>query len=234
MNLPGQIFRALRATVMMSIALPLALPPVSAHAQTLLQMPERQGSKPIRTLKDLRDEGVVRQRWDMSCGAAALSTILTYDFNDNTPEAAIVVWILHRVNPVRVRARGGFSLLDLKRFAQARGYTAEGFSGMSLADLAAEKSSVITPIRFKGFDHFVVVKGIVGDRIILADPGFGNITMRTTRFMKIWKNGIVFVIHPPDPRMLAPKNISAASRVVPDETLISRRIGVAVPSNALY
>jgi predicted double-glycine peptidase len=218
---------------MMSL-MSLGLPLVSARAQTLIRVPETQGNKPIRTLKDLRDQGVVRQRWDMSCGAAALSTILTYDFNDNTPEAAIVVWILHRVNPVRVRARGGFSLLDLKRFAQARGYTAEGFSGMSLVDLAAEQSSVITPIRFKGFDHFVVVKGIVGDRILLADPGFGNITMKTTRFVKIWKNGIVFVIHPPDPRMLAPKNISAASRVVPDETLISRRIGVAVPSNALY
>lgn len=233
MNLPGPVLRALLVTVMMSLMC-LGSPLVSAHAQALIRVPETQGNKPIRTLKDLRDQGVVRQRWDMSCGAAALSTILTYDFNDNTPEAAIVVWILHRVNPVRVRARGGFSLLDLKHFAQARGYTAEGFSGMSLADLAAEKSSVITPIRFKGFDHFVVVKGIVGDRIILADPGFGNITMKTTRFVKIWKSGIVFVIHPPDPRMLAPKNISAASRVVPDETLLSRRIGVAVPSNALY
>ena len=204
-------------------------------AQVVLpDLSETQGSKPIRTLKELRDEGVVRQRWDMSCGAAALSTMLTYDFNDNTPEAAIVVWILHRVNPVRVRARGGFSLLDLKHFAQARGYTAEGFSGMSLEDLAAEKSSVITPIRFKGFDHFVVVKGIVGDRVIIADPGFGNVTMKTGRFVKIWKNGIVFIIHPPDPRMLAPKNISAASRVIPDETLISRGIGVAIPANALY
>ncbi len=230
MNLPGSISRSILAIGIVSFGLSL----VPARAQVLLQMPETQGAKPIRTLKDLRDEGVVRQRWDMSCGAAALSTILTYDFNDNTPEAAIVVWILHRTNPVRVRARGGFSLLDLKHFAQARGYTAEGFSGMSLQDLASEESSVITPIRFKGFDHFVVVKGIVGDRVILADPGFGNVTMRTGRFMKIWKNGIVFIIHPPDPRMLAPKNISAASRVIPDETLISRGIGVAIPANALY
>ncbi len=230
MNLPGSISRSILAAGVVGLGLSL----VPARAQVLLKTPETQGTKPIRTLKDLRDEGVVRQRWDMSCGAAALSTILTYDFNDNTPEAAIVVWILHRTNPVRVRARGGFSLLDLKHFAQARGYTAEGFSGMSLQDLASEESSVITPIRFKGFDHFVVVKGIVGDRVILADPGFGNVTMRTGRFMKIWKNGIVFIIHPPDPRMLAPKNISAASRVVPDETLISRGIGVAIPVNALY
>lgn len=230
MNLSRSSLCAVATAGILSFALSL----VPAQAQVAINLPETQGAKPIRTLKDLRDQGVVRQRWDMSCGAAALSTILTYDFNDNTPEAAIVVWILHRVNPVRVHARGGFSLLDLKHFAQARGYSAEGFSGMSLQDLAAQKSSVITPIHFKGFDHFVVVKGIVGDRVILADPGFGNVTMRTGRFMKIWKNGIVFIIHPPDPRMLASKNVSPASRIIPDETLISRSIGVAIPGNALY
>lgn len=230
MHLHVSILRAVLTVVIMGLGLPV----IPAGAQASINKPEVQGAKPILTLKDMRDEGVVRQRWDMSCGAAALSTILTYDFSDNTPEAAIVVWILHRVNPIRVRARGGFSLLELKRFAQARGYSAEGFSGMSLEDLAAEKSWVITPIHFKTFDHFVVVKGIVGDRIILADPGFGNVTMKTNRFAKMWKNGIVFVIHPPDPRMLAPKTISPASRVVPDETLISRGIGVAIPANALY
>lgn len=230
MVLRGSILRSMLTV----LAVCFSLQPACGHAQASSNMPETQGKKPIRTLKALRDEGVVRQRWDMSCGAAALSTILTYDFSDNTPEAAIVVWILHRNDPARIRARGGFSLLELKRFAQARGYNAEGFSGMSLEDLAAEDSWVITPIHFKTFDHFVVVKGIVGDRVILADPGFGNVTMRTSRFMKIWKNGVVFVIHPPDPRMLAPKNVSAASRVIPDETLISRGIGVEVPANALY
>ncbi len=230
MKLPGSTLRFVLAVAMVSFALPL----LPASAQVPIDLAETQGAKPIRTLKGLRDDGVVRQRWDMSCGAAALSTILTYDFSDNTPEAAIVVWILHRVNPVQVRARGGFSLLELKHFAQARGYGAEGFSGMSLQDLAAEKSWVITPIHLKTSDHFVVVKGIVGDRVLLADPGFGNVTMKTGQFLKIWKNGIVFVIHPPDPRMLAPKNISPASRVVPDETLISRGIGVGIPANALY
>ena len=62
-----------------------------------------QGSKNIRTLKEIRGEGVVRQKWDVSCGAAALSTVLTYDFKDPTPETAIVVWILHRVDAKRVR-----------------------------------------------------------------------------------------------------------------------------------
>ena len=94
--------------------------PAPALAQNPGEPAEVQGSKNVRSLKEIRGEAVVRQRWDMSCGAAALSTVLTYDFKDPTPETAIVVWILHRVDAGRVRARGGFSLLDLKHFAEAR------------------------------------------------------------------------------------------------------------------
>ena len=204
------------------------------HAQFFGEAAGAGGSKHIRSLKEIRGEGVVRQRWDMSCGAAALSTLLTYDFKDNTPETAIVVWILHRVDAARVRARGGFSLLDLKHFAQARGYQAEGFSGMTMKDLAAQKMSVITPIRLKGFDHFVVVRGVEDGRVLIADPGFGNLTMRVDRFQELWKSGIVFIVHPPDDRMIARKSERIASGLIPDETVITRSIAVSIPSNALY
>jgi hypothetical protein len=205
-----------------------------AHAQLFGEAAGPGEGKNIRSLKEIRGEGVVRQRWDMSCGAAALSTLLTYDFKDKTPETAIVVWLLHRVDPARVRARGGFSLLDLKHFAQARGYQAEGFSGMTIRDLAMEKMSVITPIRLKGFDHFVVVRGVEDGRVLIADPGFGNLTMRVDRFQQLWKNGVVFIVHPPDERMIPPKNERIASRMIPDETVITRGIGVSIPANPLY
>ena len=192
------------------------------------------GSKNIRSLQEIRAEGVVKQRWDISCGAAALSTVLTYDYNDPTPETAIVVWILHRVDATRVRERGGFSLLDLKHFAEARGYHAEGFSGMTLQDLLQEKKSAIVPIRLKGFDHFVVVRGFAAGHVLLADPGFGNLTMRVDRFQELWKNGVAFVVNPPDERMTETKVFTIASGMVPDETAITRRIGVTAPSNYLY
>jgi hypothetical protein len=191
-------------------------------------------SKHIRSLQEIRSEGVVRQRWDMSCGAAALSTVLTYDFKDYTPETAIVVWILHRVDVRRVRARRGFSLLDLKHFAEARGYHAEGFSGMSIEDLAEQKTSVIVPIRVKGFDHFVVVKGINAGRVHIADPGFGNLTMRVDRFLGVWNSGIVFVVDPPDDRMISEKKIAKASELTPDETVISRAMAITAPGLSLY
>ena len=212
----------------------LSLFPAPLRSQMTGQATGVQGSKNIRSLKEIRDEGVVKQRWDVSCGAAALSTLLTYDFKDDTPETAIVVWLLHRVDAQRVRSRGGFSLLDLKHFSEARGYHAEAFSGMTIEDLVLEKTSVIVPIREKGFDHFVVVKGIYAGHVIVGDPGFGNMTMRVDRFEKLWKNGIVFVVHPPDDRMIGDKHLPEAARLVPDESVISRKIGVTAPSNYLY
>ena len=190
--------------------------------------------KAVLSLKEIRNEGVTRKRWDISCGAAALSTLLTYEFKDNTPETDIVVWMLHRTDPALVRERHGFSLLDMKHFAQARGYTAEGFSDMSIDELASQKSAVITPIRLKGFDHFVVVKGVMDGRVFLADPGFGNTTMKVDRFQRLWKNGIVFIVHPPDARMQVAKRISASTKLIPDETLITRSLGVTTPTNGLY
>jgi predicted double-glycine peptidase len=226
MNLNGSILTAGLVSLLLFSA--------PARAQSKRVSTGEEGSKHIRSLKEIRDEGVVRQRWDMSCGAAALSTLLTYDFKDKTSETAIVVWILHRVDAVRVRTRGGFSLLDLKHFAEARGYHAEGFSGMSIEDLAEQKTSVIVPIRVKGFDHFVVVKGIAAGHVIVADPGFGNLTMRVDQFQQLWKSGIVFVVHPPDDKMIGERQSTIASRLLPDETIISRKIGVSAPINPLY
>ena len=190
--------------------------------------------KPVLSMEEIRNAGVVRQRWDISCGAAALSTLLTYQFKDNTPETDIVVWMLHRTDPARVKARHGFSLLDMKHFAQARGYSAEGFSDVSIEELAGQKMAVIVPIRLKGFDHFVVVKGIADGRVFVADPGFGNETIKVDRFQKLWKNGIVFIIHPPDERMRVARGINSSAKLLPDETLITRGLGVTTPTNGLY
>ncbi|WP_051978586.1 C39 family peptidase [Edaphobacter aggregans] len=233
MHFPSHWFKGLTGTLVILMA-GVSLCPSSAPAQTRADAGVLGATKKVRSMKEIRGERVVRQKWEMSCGAAALSTLLTYEFKDNTPETAIVVWILHRVDPVRVRARGGFSLLDLKRFAQARGYTAEGFTGMSMEELAAEKSSVIVPIRIKGFDHFVVVRGIADGRVDIADPGFGNITMRVDRFQTLWKEGIVFIVHPPSDLMMTEQKPLMSSQIVPDATIIQRGIGTALPANMLY
>ena len=170
-------------------------PPVSAQGVVISSGGTRI-TKRVRSLQAIRQANLVRQKWDLSCGSAALGTLLTYHLNDPVPETAIIVWILRRSDPVRIQSRGGFSLLDLKRFVQARGYDAEGYADLGLQDLLDLRRPAIVPVRIKGFDHFLVFRGVIGDRVALADPAFGNLTMKTHHFVEVWKNGIGFVVLP--------------------------------------
>jgi hypothetical protein len=113
---------------------------------------------------------------------------------DPTPESAVVVSILRRADPVRVRSRGGFSLLNLKQYLERRGYESAGYAELTLSDLEQFEVPPIVPVHVKGYDHFVVFRGRYGDRVVLADPAFGNLTMSATRFQELWKEGIGFVV----------------------------------------
>ncbi len=160
-------------------------------------------TKQVRSFKDLREEGVIFQKLDYSCGAAALSTLLTYFFRDNVPEDVVIGFIfISGQTPEeglkKYFRRKGFSLLDLKRFVEFRGYKAAGFKDMTMEDLVEvlneERVPVLLPIKPFGYYHFVVVRGIQGDRVFIADPAVGNITMSVHRFIEEWVDGIGFVV----------------------------------------
>ncbi|MFL5273363.1 MAG: C39 family peptidase [Anaeromyxobacteraceae bacterium] len=143
----------------------------------------------------MRQDRVVRQKWDLSCGAAALSTLLTFDVGDRVSEADIITSILRRSDPVRIRARQGFSLLDLKRFAVSRGHVADGYGRLAMTDLA-RMSPAIVPTQIGGYNHFVVFRGVRDGHVLLADPAFGNRTMSVERFEALWPRRIAFVVRP--------------------------------------
>lgn len=150
-------------------------------------------AEPVRSLLEMRREGVIVQQWDTSCGAAALATVLTYGFKDPVSEKAVAQAMLRRTDPLRVKVRGGFSLLDMKRYAETRGYSAAGFRNVSLEELLGMQSAIV-PIDEYGDPHFVVVRGLRGGKLDIADPGFGNRTMSVERFRAAWKDGIAFVV----------------------------------------
>jgi predicted double-glycine peptidase len=157
----------------------------------------RPDAKPVRSLLELRDDRLVRQHWDLSCGAAAIATLMTYQLGDPVSERQAAVGMLRTGDARLVRARLGFSLLDLKRFAASRGFAAAGYAGLSLDELLA-MAPAVAPIRVRGFGHFVVVRGRRGDRLLLGDPAFGNRTMSVEAFMQAWTSRIGFVVAPPD------------------------------------
>jgi predicted double-glycine peptidase len=164
------------------------------------------GMRSVKSLLEMRHERVVIQEWDISCGAAALATILNYQHGDPVSEREVARGLIGRQeyieNPSLVRARQGFSLLDLKRFVDARGYQGIGYGNLEFQDLI-EMAPVIVPVDFSSYPHFVVFRGALGNRVLLADPGFGNRTMLAAKFEASWLGypefgKVGFVVTPAD------------------------------------
>lgn len=147
------------------------------------------------TLKELRDRHVVKQALDYSCGAAALATLLKYYYGDSTSEGDILVLLQAGLTQeeLLVKAQRGFSLLDLKRTAQVKGYQAAGFRlrPEHLTQLVAPVMVFVEPL---GYKHFAVLRGVRDGRVYLADPARGNLRMRLDQFVQEWEQGIVFVL----------------------------------------
>jgi hypothetical protein len=143
-----------------------------------------------------RHDKVIIQKWDVSCGAAALASLLTYDLNYPVTERQAAAGMLRFTSVERVRAQLGFSLLDLKRFAESRGFVADGLGNMTLRDLVETGPSIV-PIVLHGNNHFVVFRGMQGDRVLLADPAWGNRTMQIPNFMDMWVTRVAFTVSPP-------------------------------------
>ncbi len=152
------------------------------------------GERPVRSLLEAREDRVVVQAWDLSCGAAALATLLNYQLADPVSEKEVARGLIKRDDYLRdpnlVRARQGFSLLDLKRFVDDRGYQGIGLGKLVIDDLK-EVAPVMVPVTFNGYNHFVIFRGMVNtvsgrSRVLLADPAFGNRTMPLDLFEAAW------------------------------------------------
>lgn len=145
----------------------------------------------LTSWKERKFENIIRQRTDFSCGAAALATIFNYGFGRSTTEQQVLVNMLRVADPDIVRQKG-FSLLDMKTYAQSVGYQAEGYR-VDYATLQKLEVPSIALLDIRGYKHFVVIRRAWDDRVAIGDPAIGNMTMTRPRFEEAW-NGILFVV----------------------------------------
>lgn len=139
---------------------------------------------------------VVRQRYDFSCGSAAIATLLTYHYDRKTDERTPFKAMWEQGNQDEIR-KVGFSLLDMKNYLNGIGYRAEGFR-FSMDSLKKLRRPAIVLLNRKGYLHFVVVKGVRGDKVLVGDPTLGLGEYSSAEFAKYWNGILLAIVDPPD------------------------------------
>jgi predicted double-glycine peptidase len=164
-----------------------------AHGADLPALGGVHYSVPVKSIKEVRRASTMLQQYDFSCGSAALATLLTHHYDYPANERTIFEDMYTRGDQQKIR-KEGFSLLDMKNFLEARGFHADGFQ-QPLEKLAEAGIPAIVLISENGYNHFVVIKGLRGDRILIGDPASGTRVMPRELFEGIWKNKLLFVVH---------------------------------------
>jgi uncharacterized protein len=191
----------------------LAALPLGSHASTVGVVSPGAGTYTIHltSLKEARYKSTIHQKYDFSCGSAAVATLLTYQYGYPVNEQVAFEQMFIHGDRAKIR-KEGFSLLDIKRFLDANGFEADGFK-VPLDKLEQEKLPAIVLINDKGYHHFVVIKGLRNGRVLVGDPARGTRVIAQDHFMQLWQNGLVFVIH--NRRNLAVFNSPSDWKVAP-------------------
>lgn len=176
----------------------------------------------LTSLKEARFRTTVPQRYDFSCGSAATATLLTYQYGMPVTEAEVFQAMYATGDQARIR-KEGFSLLDMRRYLQSRGFEADGFE-VPIERLFAERLPAIVLLNDRGYRHFVVVKGTRNGRVLIGDPARGTRALSRERFDRLWESRVLFVVH--NRRELAAFNLPRDWRTAPPapmEAGIARR-----------
>lgn len=147
----------------------------------------------VKPFDEVKFSKVVKQKYDYSCGSAAVSTILNYYLGIRMDEVSVINALFEVGNPQKIMKRKGFSLLDIKRFFEAMGYRALGVK-TSVESLARLRKPAIVAIVIGNYKHYVVFRGVYEGKVVVADPAFGTAVLPVHKFEEMWYKKIALII----------------------------------------
>ncbi|GHC28969.1 C39 family peptidase [Aidingimonas halophila] len=139
---------------------------------------------PSKSLVEMRWDRVIPQQYDYSCGSAAVATLLTYHYDRPTSEAEVFDSMFASGDQEKIQQHG-FSMLDMKRYLDEENLDSDGFR-IELDDFIRVGVPAITLINTGGYKHFVVIKGMDDDRVLVGDPAVGTVVVPKAHFQTLW------------------------------------------------
>lgn len=159
---------------------------MSASTFAIEFLPHRANySVPVKSYKELVFGDVYRQQYDFSCGSAALASLLQFHYQKPAQEQEIFD-AMYEQGDKDIISKQGFSLLDMKSYLKSVGLKADGFH-ISLEKLRKIGVPGITLVNFDGYMHFVVIRGISENNVVLGDPSRGTMVMPIDEFTHYYR-----------------------------------------------
>jgi predicted double-glycine peptidase len=153
---------------------------------------------PVVSLEAAKYVDIVRQRYDFSCGAASVATLVGGYFGEHYTELQLLEILRARYDVAawRQRQEQGLSVEDLVYIATKIDFASEA-AAIGVSGLLQIKGPVIVHLDKGTFRHFSVFRGTKDGAILLADPIFGHIQYSPGEFasqysgvaLALWKDG---------------------------------------------
>jgi len=146
---------------------------------------------PVTSMRERPLKSVVLQQYDFSCGAATVAMLLTYHYKMPTTEEDAFM-AMYNVGDQEKIQREGFSFLDMRNYIKSRNLNAAGFE-LTLDEIATLGVPAIALITLNGYRHFVLIKGIKDNRVLIGNSAIGLMAMERDKFDAI-RDPIVVLI----------------------------------------
>lgn len=187
----------------------------SAQAEVIISSPHWSETLGVRSWKALRDQKIVKQDLDYSCGAASLATILNSYYGKQVSE----VELLEAMD----KEDGMATFADMAAVLTQYGFKGVGMA-LSFEQLAKLKIPAVVYLRHRGDDHFSVLRGINREGYVhLGDPSWGNRIFAKNKFLAMWETrdddvlkGKILLVVPIEPASVeSSKNFFEKPKSVP-------------------
>ena len=154
----------------------------SASAFLLLQLPLN-AKFAVRSYYEIRGEGLIRQTYEESCGAASIATLINnLDFK-NISEKDTLEQMRENHKDLNTDM---VSFKQLQDAAAKLGYESKGYQ---ISRELLNKLNIPVLVRIENdprYPHFVVVINHPGDFITVLDPSFGKYISSKNEFYSVW------------------------------------------------
>jgi len=147
-------------------------------ANVLMTMDRTPVNVSVKSWKELRDERIIKQDLDYSCGAASAATILSSFYGLNVTEKDLLDLM---------EEDGAASFQDLAEVVKK--YEMEGLGlALGFEELKKLKVPAIAYMKYRDNDHFSVIRGISDNgTVLLGDPSWGNRKFTKHQFLSMWE-----------------------------------------------